>query len=90
MDLKSSNQIECPPVSAIQPNEVIMEPDTNTHRVSFAVENLPQISVQREKPPVKRYLFRMCGKVADCATVVPDLFAIIATDLGGMRCVPGS
>lgn len=27
----------CPPVSAIQPNEVIIEPDTNTHGAPFIV-----------------------------------------------------
>lgn len=51
---QSSNQIQCPPVSAIQPNEVIIESDTNTHQVSFTVvstaENLPQISVQERTP----------------------------------------
>lgn len=46
--------IQCPPVSAIQPNEVIIEPDTNTHRVSFTVvstpENLHPMSVQERTP----------------------------------------
>lgn len=54
---RSSNWIQCPPVSAIQPNEVIIEPDTNTHRVSFTLVstagNLPQISVQRKKKKKK-------------------------------------
>lgn len=54
----------CPPVSVIQPNEVIIEPDTNTHQVSFTVvftaENLHPITAQEGTPLGKRYLVRMC------------------------------
>lgn len=48
------SSLHCPPVSAIQPNEVIIEPDTNTHRVTFTVVsttwNLQPISVQERTP----------------------------------------
>lgn len=63
----------CPPVSVIQPNEVIIEPDTNTHQVSFTVvftaENLHPISAQERTPLCKRYLVRMCGKVMKFVTL---------------------
>lgn len=64
--------IQCPPVSAIQPNEVIIEPDTNTHQVSFTVvssaEDLRPISVWKTTPLWKQYLLRMCGKVGKFVT----------------------
>lgn len=60
VDLNSLS-LHCPPVSAIQPNEVIIEPDTNTHWVPLTVvfHHLESATNQGRTPLSKWYLLRM-------------------------------